>query len=75
MFESAVSIVSVMFIMIFLGFAFERKGWFGKNAETVLSRIVLRVGMPGLALSTIMTNYNRDMLLKSAPSLLVPFAV
>jgi len=64
-----------MFIMILMGFIFEKKGWFGKNAETVLSRVVLRVGMPGLALSNIMTNYSRDMLLKSAPSLLVPFAV
>ena len=75
MFESAVNIVIVMFIMIVMGFIFERKGWFGKNAETVLSRVVLRVGMPGLALSNIMTNYNREMLLRSAPSLVVPFAV
>lgn len=73
MFESAVNIVLVIFIMIFLGFIFQRKGWFGKNAETILSRITLRVGMPGLVFSNIMTNYSREMLIKGAPSLLVPF--
>lgn len=75
MLQSAFSIVIVIFIMIALGFIFERKGWFGANAATVMSRVTLRIGMPALVFSNVLSNYDRQMLLDGAVSLLVPFVV
>lgn len=75
MFESAVGIVVVIFVMLGIGFVFERKGWLGANASAVISRLTLRVGMPGLVFSNILKNYDRAMLLGSAVYLLVPLAI
>lgn len=75
MLESAVSIVVVIFLMIAIGYICELKGWLGANAATVLSRVCLRVGMPALVFSNILSNYTRQMLLDGAYSLLVPIAV
>lgn len=75
MFESAVTIVIVIFILIAIGYLSQRHGWLGANAPTLLSRLTLRVGMPGLIFSNILTNYDRSMLLGSAMSLLIPFLV
>lgn len=75
MVESAVSIVTVIFIMIAVGFVFHRKRWLSDNAETVLSRVTLRIGMPALVLTNILTNYSRDMLIQGAPMLLIPLCV
>ncbi len=75
MFFSAVKIVAVIFILIAIGYVFQLKGWLGSNAQTVLSRITLRIGMPGLIFSNIMGNYTRDMLMGSLLNLLVPFVV
>ena len=75
MFESAVSIVIVIFLMIGVGFLFEKKGWLGANAQTILSRLTLRIGMPALVFSNILENYDRAMLLGGAYSLIVPLVV
>ncbi len=75
MLESAFSIVAVIFVMMGVGYVAQWKGWLGANAATVLSRLTLRVGMPGLIFSNIMMNYTREMLFSSAYSLLAPIAV
>ncbi len=75
MFESAVSIVVVIFLLIAIGYACQRYGWLGANAQTVISRLTLRVGMPGLIFSNILSNYDRAMLLDGAVYLIVPFLV
>lgn len=75
MLKSAIDIVIVIFLLIFLGFLCERKKWLGDNVQTVLSRMTLRIAMPGLVLSNILTKYNREMLIESAPSLLIPALV
>lgn len=75
MFESAITIVVVIFLLIAIGYLTERYGWLGANAPSLLSRLTLRIGMPGLIFSNILTNYNRSMLLASAKSLLIPFFV
>lgn len=75
MVESAITIVVVIFLMIAIGYLFQLKGWFGANAQTVLSRLTLRIGMPALIFSNILTNYTRAMLLEGAYSLLVPLVV
>lgn len=75
MFESAVTIVIVIFILITIGYLTERYGWLGANAATLLSRLTLRIGMPGIIFSNILTNYDRAMLLASAKNLLIPFFV
>lgn len=75
MFESAISIVLVIFAIIFIGYLFAYKGWLGANASTVLSRMTLRIGMPALILSNMLTSYTRQMLLDGAYSLLVPLGV
>lgn len=75
MLDSAIQIVLVIFALILIGFLCERYRWFGANAASILSRLTLRVGLPGLIFSNILTNYDRAMLVASAKSLLVPFVV
>lgn len=75
MVQSAIMIVVVIFLMIGIGYVCQLKGWLGANAQTVLSRVVLRVGMPALVFSNILSNYTRTMLLEGAYSLIVPFVV
>lgn len=74
MFESAVSVVLVVFLLIFVGFLCARRGWFGMGAATVLSRVTMRVGLPGLILSNILDNYTLELLRGSARYLLIPLA-
>ena len=75
MLDSAFQIVTVVFILISIGFFSERNGWLGANALTLLSRLTLRIGLPGLIFSNILTNYHRAELLSGAKSLLVPLLV
>ncbi|MCL1964267.1 MAG: AEC family transporter, partial [Firmicutes bacterium] len=75
MLESAVRIVTAIFLMIGAGYLFQRKGWLGENAPVILSRVTLRIGMPGLIFSNILSEYSRDMLLDGAVSLLAPLIV
>lgn len=73
MLQSALEIVCVIFLLMALGFLLERKGWLGANATTVLSRLTLRVGLPGLIVSNLLGQYDRAMLLQGMHSLLAPF--
>ena len=75
MLESAVSIVVVMFMLIAVGYLSQHYGWLGANAQTLLSRLTLRIGVPGLVFSNMLTNYTRDMLLSGAAQLVVPLGV
>lgn len=75
MLQSAFSIVAVVFLMIAVGYVFQMRGWLGANASTVLTRLTLRVGLPGLIFSNIFSNYDRQMLLAGGYSLLVPLFI
>lgn len=75
MFDSALRAVVVLFAMIMIGYLCQLKGWLGENAQTVMSRLALRVGLPSLVFSNILGNYDRAMLFEGAYSLLVPVGV
>ena len=75
MFSSAVQIVVVIFLMIGVGYVCQWRGWLGENASGIISRLTLRVGMPGLVFSNILQQYNRDMLVEGAYSLIVPLVI
>ncbi len=75
MFASAVSIVVVVFLMIAVGVLCHRRNILGDNAPQLLSRLTLRVALPGLVVSNLLTQYDRRMLLDNAAYLLIPILV
>lgn len=68
------SVLSVI-LMIALGFVLAKRGWFGGNSGTLLSKLVVSVALPAYMISNLMGGYDRAKLLSMLPGLPVPFAV
>jgi predicted permease len=67
-------VISVI-LMIALGFALAKKGWFGADSSALLSRLVVSVALPAYMISNLMGGYDRAKLVAMLPGLPVPFAV
>jgi predicted permease len=68
------SVLSVI-LMIGLGFALAKKGWFEGAASALLSRLVVSVALPAYMISNLMGGYDRAGLMAMLPGLPIPFAV
>jgi len=69
---SAVGIVLTIFVMIGLGMLLIRLGWLQDEHQGVISRLVVSVGLPGMIVSNIFTQFTRGELLTSAVGILIP---
>jgi len=74
MFSALGSVFSVI-LMIGLGFALAKRGWFEGKSSALLSRLVVSVALPAYMISNLMSGYDKDELLSMLPGLPVPFAV
>jgi malate permease and related proteins len=74
MFGAIESVFSVL-LMIALGFAFAKMGWFEGKASALISRLVVSVALPAYMISNLMGGYDRARLVSMLPGLPVPFAV
>jgi predicted permease len=67
------SVLSVI-LMIALGFALARRGWFDEAASRLLSRLVVSVALPAYMIANLMGGYDRARLVAMLPGLPIPFA-
>jgi malate permease and related proteins len=67
-------VVSVI-LMIVLGFALAKRGWFEGGSSALISRLVVSVALPAYMISNLMGGYDRSKLLSMLPGLPIPFAV
>jgi predicted permease len=67
-------VVSVI-LMIVLGFALAKRGWFEGGSSALISRLVVSVALPAYMISNLMGGYDRTKLLSMLPGLPIPFAV
>jgi hypothetical protein len=68
------SVISVL-LMIGLGWALAKKGWFGERAGALISRLVVSVALPAYMIANLMGGYDRAKLASMLPGLPIPFAV
>lgn len=66
------SVFSVI-VMICIGFALAKRGWFDANAGSMLSRIVITISLPAYMIANLMGGYDRATLLSMLPGLPIPF--
>lgn len=70
----AVYIVLSIFLMIGLGMLLSHLSWIKEEHAGLISRLVVKVGLPGMIISKMFTQYTRESLIESAPGILAPFA-
>ncbi|HUW41743.1 MAG TPA: AEC family transporter [Rectinemataceae bacterium] len=70
-FESVLSVL----LMIGLGFLLAKRGRFGSEAASIISRLVVLVGLPAYMVSNLMGGYDRAKILAMLPGLPIPLAV
>jgi predicted permease len=71
---SALGSVLSVILMIALGFALAKRGWFEEAAAALVSRLVVSVALPAYMIANLMGGYDRAKLLSMLPGLPVPFA-
>lgn len=60
-------------LMLFVGYMLAKIGWLDERTNGVFSKILMNVSIPGLMVSNLMENYDRDKLLNSGTGLLIAF--
>ncbi len=68
------SVLSVL-LMIGLGFALAKKGWFEEKSASLISRLVVSIALPAYMIANLLGGYDRAKLLSMLPGLPIPFAV
>ena len=74
MLKALESVISIL-LMIGLGWALAKKGWFGEKAGSLISRLVVSVALPAYMIANLMGGYDRAKLASMLPGLPIPFAV
>jgi malate permease and related proteins len=72
---SALEGVASVILIIALGFALAKRGWFEGDASSLVSKIVVSVALPAYMISNLMGGYDRAKLIAMLPGLPIPFAV
>jgi len=71
---SALGSVLSVILMIALGFALAKKGWFDEKSGSLISRLVVSIALPAYMIASLMGGYDRSKLVSMLPGLPVPFA-
>ena len=72
---SAIEGVLSIILMIALGFALAKRGWFKGDSSALLSRLVVGVALPAYMVANLMGGYDCEKLVSMLPGLPIPFAV
>lgn len=70
---SALESVLAVILMIALGFALAKRGWFEGKSSALISRLVVSVALPAYMMSNLMGGYDKAKLLSMLPGLPLPF--
>ncbi len=68
----AISIVLSIFLLIGLGMLLNLVGWIKREHMPLISRLVVKVGLPGMIISKLFTQYTSQTLIDSAAGILAP---
>lgn len=72
---NAIGSVFTVILMIAIGFALAKRGWFDAKASALISRLVVSLALPAYMIANLMGGYDKAKLLSLLPGLPVPFAV
>jgi hypothetical protein len=72
---SAIEGVFSIILMIALGFALAKRGWFEGGSSALISRLVVGVALPAYMIANLMGGYDREKLVSMLPGLPIPFVV
>jgi len=62
----ALQSVLTIFIMVALGFALTKKGWFNEDTGKLFSKIVTKISLPAFMISNLASNFTKELLLTSS---------
>ena len=68
----AVYAVLSIFVLIGVGMLLSHLGWIKREHQPLVSRLVVKVALPGMIVSKLFTQYTRESLIQSAPGILAP---
>lgn len=71
---SAVESILSIALMIMIGYVLTARGWFDKNASKLITKLVCKLSLPALMLSSILSNFDRSKLWHLGIGLVAPFA-
>ena len=72
-FSTVESILSIVLIIV-IGYWCTARGWFDEKNGKVFSRIITDLALPAYMIFSLMSTFNKELLLHLAPGLVVPFA-
>ena len=72
-FLNGVSAVSVIFLLMVVGYFLGRAGWITKQEKKFISRFCINIALPCNCFRGIMTSMTRESVIQSAYLFLVPF--
>lgn len=64
-------VLSILF-MILLGYVLKRRGWFDEQISGLFSRLVVKVSLPALIVSNLLSTFDREMLVGTSIGVLLP---
>ncbi|MDR1179994.1 MAG: AEC family transporter [Spirochaetales bacterium] len=71
-FFAGVQGVLTILLMISGGWILGRKNWFPGDTITVISRLVLQISIPAMMLSSVISTFTREDIIRMGPALLLP---
>jgi predicted permease len=71
----AFQIVLALLIMMVVGYALSAKGYISDKVATFLSKLVVWVGVPSVALDNMLSSFRREMLRSAGLGLVIPFVI
>ena len=72
--DAVQSVLSIL-LMISIGYVLSLKGWFSQETPALFSRLVVKVSLPALMISNLLTTFDRRTLLEAGIGLVLPMFV
>ncbi|MDN5276650.1 MAG: malate permease [Clostridiales bacterium] len=70
----AIQCVLSILAMISIGYVLSRRGWFDERASELFSKMVVKVSLPALMISNLLTTFDRDTLFEAGMGIFIPMA-
>lgn len=70
----AIQCVLSILAMISIGYVLSRRGWFDEHASELFSKMVVRVSLPALMISNLLTTFDRGTLFEAGMGIFIPMA-
>lgn len=66
------SVLSIL-VMVTIGYVLALKGWLDDKTTNLFSKLLIKIAIPCMLFSNVMTNFDKEKLLQSGPGLLIAF--